>query len=454
VVSFLKRFSIVQISTVSFIISICALLWLVSGNVLRSWEQHQLAIEDEHVIQLLDLLEKVAHQHAVERGLTAGFLGAPGDKSKQKLMQQRSKADLALDALNAELSQDWAKQMQLSSYVAELRLHLQSRSQVRQRVEILEQSVSFAYYSKLNRLALDAALRVKARITDGQLSLGLSSALLLAQFKERTGQLRGKINGILASKTLSGGAQQAIQNYNEDLGIVVSYLQRQLQGAELHQFRQSMASSQGQSIQRVVAELVANKQPDYNTLPLATDWFPMASKQIAEIKSILDLQWQQNFELAIEHEQQSFFALVFAIVMTVLVLLVLAILNLYLMGSLRSQLRQLIQRLERVAEHGDLSMDIRLGSGDELGDISRSVHSTFVAFRNLLQGVISSVQESSALSQKLGLVSQAVVEEAEATQHMATSIATAVEQMAQTSSEIANSAANSLEASDTLRDYS
>jgi len=413
-----------------------------------------MATQDENVIQLLDLLEKLAHHHAVERGLTAGYLGAPGNKTKSNLMQQRNKADQALSALNAELSNSWIKQMQLLPYISELRRHLQQCTQVRSQVEVLDKSMAFVYYSKLNRLALDAALRVKARVSDGKLSQGLSSALFLAQFKERAGQLRGKINGILAAKSLTGGARQAIQNYNEDLNIITSYLQGQLKDAELQQFRQSMASSQGQSIQKIVAELASSSQPDYASLPTANDWFSMASRQIGEIKSILDLQWRQNFELATEYKAQSFFALMFAIVMTGLVLLILTLSNLYLIKALRSRLRQLIQKLEQVAEHGDLSLDIRLESGGELGDISRSVHGTFVAFRNLLKGVVSSVQESSALNQKLGQVSQVVVHEAEVTQNLATSIATAVEQMAQTCSEIANSAANSLEASDTLREHS
>ena len=56
------------------------------------------------VIELSLALDNVAHQHAVERGLTAGFLGSEGSQGKDKLLSQRSVADDAEVALQEIIS--------------------------------------------------------------------------------------------------------------------------------------------------------------------------------------------------------------------------------------------------------------------------------------------------------------------------------------------------------------
>ncbi|WP_375321950.1 nitrate- and nitrite sensing domain-containing protein [Aliivibrio logei] len=46
-------------------------------------------------VSLFNALDNVAHNFAVERGLTAGFIASEGLSSKEKLIQQRKKSDLA-----------------------------------------------------------------------------------------------------------------------------------------------------------------------------------------------------------------------------------------------------------------------------------------------------------------------------------------------------------------------
>lgn len=452
--TFLNRFSIIQISVFSLIIFIFSLLSLSSANLLDNWNTYQQSRQDEEIIGLLDLFEKVAHQHAVERGLSAGYLGDPSESAKQKLTQQRKKADEAWEVLTRGLQAKWPADFQLHHYTRQLNEHLIARAEIRRAVDQLQGKKAFTYYSHLNRLAIDAGQNIKAKISDPQLSEGLSSAFLLAQYKERTGQIRGKINGVLARRELSEQSKINITHYMSDISVIGSYLTSQLQPRQLAQFKQALSGERGEFIQRISAQLVSGVAPDFVSLPDSNRWFTTATSQIVEIKKILDQQWKQNHGLAEQHEKQAFSALLQVLLLIVLVMAALMILNYHLIHSLRKQLKHLTSTLGQVAKNGDLTVDIQLTSKDELGDISRAVQRTFSSFRSLLSDIAGSVNVSSNLNGNLHDISLSVVEEAEATQQMSTNIATAVEEMAQTSEEIARSATQTLEASDALREHS
>jgi len=47
----------------------------------------------QEAVQLATILDDIAHNHAVERGLTAGFLGSKGASGRDKLGAQRVKAE-------------------------------------------------------------------------------------------------------------------------------------------------------------------------------------------------------------------------------------------------------------------------------------------------------------------------------------------------------------------------
>ena len=72
----LSRLSIIQVSLISSAILAIFVVTLLIQNLLNKWHEVETTEQDIKLIMLLDALEKVAHNHAVERGLTAGFLGS------------------------------------------------------------------------------------------------------------------------------------------------------------------------------------------------------------------------------------------------------------------------------------------------------------------------------------------------------------------------------------------
>lgn len=450
----LRGFTLIQVSIASLAIFISSLLYMAVMNMWDNWQEYQQAGKDQQVITLLDAFEKVAHNHAIERGLTAGYLGAPDDGKKQRLQQQRQKADASSSQLRQLLSRTWPEEYGVASYSEPLLKHLQGRASLRSQVDQMQGKAAFAYYSRLNRLALDAAQAIKSKISDARLARALNAAFQLARYKERAGQVRGKINGVLARKQLDEVTQAQLFAYTQDMLLLSDYIQIQLDGQALQDFRYAISGEQGKEFNATVDTLIQNLSPDFSTLPEPSTWFPLATAKIGYVKKILDYEWSESYKLAEENEAAAFNQFVFLLVKMAVVLTLLFFLNMHIVTSLKNQLNRLTNSLRRVAESGDLTIDVKLKSNDELGDVSRAVNTTIHAFKDLLVGLAESIGVSTDLNKELSKVAKTVVHEAESTQQMATNIATAVEQMSQTSEEIARSATQTLQASDVLNAHS
>ena len=100
----LERFSLVKINFASSILAAVVILILAIVTIEAQLTERRNALNDILMLQALRALDNVAHQHAVERGLTAGFLGNPSEENRAKVSQQRGKADAAAAQL-AEVTQ-------------------------------------------------------------------------------------------------------------------------------------------------------------------------------------------------------------------------------------------------------------------------------------------------------------------------------------------------------------
>ena len=96
-VSWLKKLTIIQLTVGTAFFLVILVVVLVFNEIASSQKRLESAEQDSRLIALLDSLEKLAHNHAVERGLTAGYLGAPSPQAKAKVDDQRTKADLSVN---------------------------------------------------------------------------------------------------------------------------------------------------------------------------------------------------------------------------------------------------------------------------------------------------------------------------------------------------------------------
>uniref|UniRef100_UPI0035C87BB2 methyl-accepting chemotaxis protein n=1 Tax=Pseudoalteromonas marina TaxID=267375 RepID=UPI0035C87BB2 len=401
------------------------------------------------LISLLDALEKVAHNHAVERGLTAGFLGSGSAEAKNKVLAQRQKADASIQHLKSVSDQLTKNSTKVSKNLSILFDHNAKKAALRTQVDNKAAPGAFAFYSKLNQIALDVAANLSSQIKHPVLSKDLNIAFLLAQYKERLGQNRGKINGTLAKKQLTSVTQQNIALYNSEIDLLNQYLIANLQGQQLQSFNSIIQSADSRKINAITNTLLNTESPNFTALPAASVWFPMATQQITQIKKVLDSQWSTVDKDGLELKEAADTTLTLTIIYFLVTLVIIAYLNFHLLSTLKKELSQLTSLLLK-AEKGDLTIDIRLKSKDELGEISNAIHNTIFAFKDLLLGLDHSINSGSKLSDDMSNATKTVLDDSNKTLAMASNIATAIEEMAATSREIAGSASETLSSSDEL----
>ena len=446
----LSKLSIIQVSMISSAILALFVVTLLIQNLLDKWQDVEATEQDIQLIQLLDALEKVAHNHAVERGLTAGFLGSGTDQARQKVIAQRQKADASMNNLRILQKELGHLGEKLSQNLNILYNHEANKSSLRRKVDARNAPEAFSYYSTLNKIAIDIAASLRNQIKQPKLAEELSAAFLFAQYKERLGQNRGKINGVLAKQKISPKAQQDITLYSNEIKLLNNYIKASHTNTASQQaFNAILTSSDSVRIKSIVEKLLTSSAPDFSTLPVPSSWFPMASKQIGQVKSMLDKQWQTIQADGEMMKADALNNLTYTVVAFVVTVIVIILLNYYLLSTLRQELGYLTKMLKE-AEKGDLTVELRLNTKDELGEISKAIHNTVYAFKALMLGLDKSVKSGTRLNDNMNQATQTVLEDSMKTQSMATNIASAIEEMAATSREIAQSASQTLDASDDL----
>ena len=208
-----SRFNIVQLSILSGVVFILSISFLLIKEASDAYQASVHADQNGRLVVLLDALEKIAHEHAVERGLSAGFLGSGNPSQKQKVDAQRLKADNAVKRLEDLLRESWPPKMLVEKQVKPLTEMLRDKRRIRQSVDQQNAPAFFNYYSRLNALALETIQLLGMSISNAELASEVNAALLLAMVKERTGQIRGKVNGALSRKSISKDAKLEIEEW-------------------------------------------------------------------------------------------------------------------------------------------------------------------------------------------------------------------------------------------------
>ncbi len=446
-----KTLSIIQSSILSLVIGVSTLgllMVLVLSTIWGDYNQNKL---DKKLSNLMDTMEKVAHHHAIERSLTLSYLNNPNATSRNKLDKQRIQSHLAVDTMLANIKQDWGSHLNIDLYTHLITDYLSKKNLTQNKVDAQNAPTAFAYYSSLNKVTLDTIQFLQAEVYNQKLREDNNVILNIARFKERAGQIRGKIYQILSSSSISSSQKAELASYMADMSVLEIYIKNSSVPEIVKHFEQIMTSEQTLAIKQVQNNLLSAQQTlspsQYMT---AANWYKLASEQINEFKLLLDEEWEIAHHHAEDLASQAMFNLIVISVLVVLALLALVVINLSLLKRLKYELNTLTSVLNAMSRNGDLTLDSRLSSSDELGNISNAIHTTITSFKDLLVGLAVSISTNTRLSNELDTASQEVHHSAINTQGLAQNIATAVEEMAATSSEIAKSANETLNSSDQL----
>lgn len=431
----LKRLKVshaISLATILPMLVAILLLFLLISRLNEQVEQQQ-TVED--IVVLSGLFDDIAHNHAVERGLTAGFLASGGNSGRDKVDNQRLKANTAADALSrfdtsvlASFSE--ADFRSLSSPILE---QLKLRQSVRQKVDALaSDNNAFGYYSELNRRALVAIEKLMLRMTDKETSLLMNTRLQLLWMKERAGQYRGALNGVFnAGKTTEARKVTILSFVNDEAN------------------RQQMFLDEAPDKYKQVLNGYANDSAWVNTLSAlnsfkaSTDlgningpdnWFGIATSRIGHIKKLGDEVGSELIEIAKENMSSAVQLRNLMLILFLLVMGPVLYFGYIVNRSISSRVSKIKSFLFNVSDAKVFDQTLADDSSDEIHDIIEALNAHIKEVQCSLYGIQQQARNSHVHLDDVNLHSKEVLDDAKEQKEITQEIATAMAQMSQASS--------------------
>lgn len=399
-------------------------------------------LQDSDVVTLIVLYDNLAHNLAVERGLTAGVLGSKG-KGPQvaKLAEQRKKVDTHASNLLGSQSLHIAPEL-TQDLIQNVRQQLGDLNEVRRQVDTLKPTLSpFSYYSNINQLAIDNAALLLSQISTPEVSRLGESLIAVMTMKERAGQVRGALNGVFARKSATAGLYSNIQNYLESGHYAQRNATLTMPNEFINELSKAEANSAWQQVEDVQRDFLAQK----NTLdrvegPQASNWFAAATSRIKLINGVRNLIQQKMIALSVSEQNEATYNKYLTLTTTLILSLALIFSLFICVRMLRSTVGSATKTLAIMSQNRDLSQSLDESGKDEISQISTSVNQLTTNIRVLLGGVTDTNANSLEKLESIVSGSQHLVRSSQETSGKCANIAAAMTQLTQSSTDIAGSA--------------
>lgn len=444
--SLLQRFSLHHIVT-----ALAGIPLLLAALMSIELFLHQKSIvnqanQDQEVIQLTLLYDNLAHNLAVERGLTAGVLGSKGAAEQvKKLQEQRSKADQHIRAFKS-FSPEFLPLPLVESLKSDLEVELSKLQSVRSQVDQLAPKNSpFGYYSNLNQLAIDNAHILISAVNNLEVTQLGNSLTAIMTIKERAGQVRGALNGAFARKNSTLSQYSAIEQYLDSGAYSERAALLTMPPEYASEFEAAKSNSTWQQVEQIQQNYLAQK----NTLndlqgPSPLAWFSAATERIKLVNQIRN-HLQSDMIATVENQAQTATWQMSALISTGLVLSIILIASLTIsLRSLKQRVRSLTTNLSSMSDSNNLSVVLNAEGKNELSQISRSVNGLIASIKHLLVSVTESNEHSNERLEQMVQGATDLGTSSRATADKCGNIAAAMTELSQSSLEIASSSERSL----------
>ncbi|WP_218755551.1 methyl-accepting chemotaxis protein [Vibrio parahaemolyticus] len=440
--AFVRQFPLyIMVSVVAGVPLLLAIFLAVQHTINLNTQSHQ-ALKDQQLVTLITHYDNLAHNLAVERGLTAGVLGSQGKTEiVQKLTQQRKKVDDAVNSL-VQLNTPLISSSDSYDLLQDVQVQLNRLNQLRQGVDRLSPQIApFGYYSNLNQLIIDNIDVLIAQTQSRELGTLGDALISVIVMKERAGQARGALNGVFAKGSATSVLFSNIEGYIQS----GDYASRKAQIAFPEQYRQSLQSHQSNPAWKKVEQVqqsFLNQSANLDSIqgPQATEWFPMATERIGLMNQLRNQMVDQMLSAAEHSAQQATLNRNLLMAATTVISLLMIMMVWGLVASLRSRVGLLKQTLRSMSEHHDMTVELDSRGKDEIASISNSINALISNFRKLLFDVTKTNNESSNRLQNIVESAQDLDSSSRSTIAKCDNIATAMTELAQSSVEIAQSA--------------
>ncbi|WP_067216875.1 methyl-accepting chemotaxis protein [Marinomonas gallaica] len=404
------------------------------------------------IVHLTERLDAIAHNFAVERGLTAGFLGSNGEQGKDKVLKQRSVADQAEQSLRNLSADDFhaLTQSEINTLIQPTLALLNNKSSVRNKVDSLStDNGAFAFYSDLNASALRAIQRGINQVASPKITQALSSRLSLLWMKERIGQYRGALNGVFAAGSVSERRFVQVSSFIADESVWESYFNDVATPERKRQLESLKSQSEWKSVQQVLSGFMNTS--DLQAVQGPDNWFALATAKIGLVKSLSDEIGSTVDDIADAQESRDVTTFTLVVIAILVVGLLVLLLTISVIRSVSSRVAMVHNALSSVGEKKDFTVNLEVNSKDELGHIMHELNLHLEHLSSTFGMLAQKSQESN--SSMDGLIVQAKEAAAETQDQLARTdqIAAAIEEMSLTSGTISADMQAAAKATETIQ---
>ncbi|MGF1767000.1 methyl-accepting chemotaxis protein [Enterovibrio makurazakiensis] len=425
---------------------------------LREVVNSRAAVDDYHknaeVVELFNLLDNVAHNFAVERGLTAGVIGSNGEAEQvQKLVNHRPKADAAQMGL-LSFSPEYIDTAIWNTISSDLNTQFRQTQSIRSQVDRLEIVDSpFNYYSTLNRYAILGASAIIAQSSDPIISQQLLGLLSLIKMKEKAGQSRGALNGVFARGSTDLRMYANIESYISDFNYEAHSTSTVLSGELLSAFTQLENAPLWNELSTIESQFLSQRENlDKISGPTAKEWFPMATKRIVAVNKLKNQVIENMMNYVREATGRVEMMSVISMVMVGAVFAPLLLLSIFTVKDINRRVHSLGRHMEDMASTKDISQEIYSGFDDEFGDIEKHFDTFVSSIRVILRSVTEISKESHATLEEVMKLTKEDVQSSHDTSSRCDSLAAAMVEMSQSSDEVARFAVDVEETTHSAQD--
>ncbi|MCG9656466.1 methyl-accepting chemotaxis protein [Vibrio mediterranei] len=435
----LKLLNIKNTILLVFLIPTTLLMGLIATQIFKAQERADHAQASQEAVELFHLFDNIAHQFAVERGLTAGVVASKGQGPQvTALKQQRVKADQAYQSLLAFAPQVLDKQL-IDRLSQDVRKQLEQRNSIRQQVDTLNIKDSpFAFYSNINRMALDNLSVILTQVDAPKLEQQLRGLHALLAMKEEAGKARGALNGAFAGQRSTLDAYANITSYIATEAYALRQATLLFSAEQAHQLSAMTNSSNWRDVNAIQQDYLSQKTTLDNLQgPSASLWFELATKRIGQIKSMADSIANDMTALALQNQQQAQQLVYAYIALTLFVVLPLSIIAFMSTNRLHRRVSRFVEQIDTIARSKDLSLKLPCEQKDELGNIAHHFNQLTDSFASALQTSLDVAQKTEQEMAEMSRLVASTQTVSQQTHLRCDNIATAMTEMAQTSQEMA-----------------
>ncbi len=436
-----------------FIIPTTLLLVFIGIQIKDANDQLAYAELSQETVELFNLYDNVAHQFAVERGLTAGVIAAKSQsKQSDKLQKQRHAADAAYNSLLAFKPESLDPAV-VTTLLSEVKAELDQRQNIRSQVDSRNLVDSpFAYYSNVNRLSLDNLAIVMSLVSNRELKQELQGLLSLLVVKEQAGMARGALNGVFAGKSSTLDRYAQISTYIKAERYALRQAEMLLTDEPLKQLQAIIRQPTWQQVMTIQQQFLAQKgNLSAVNGPEASAWFGLATKRIGMVKEVRDNLAVVITNKAIEDRADASMMRMVYIAVTLLIVLPLILLTVQIVNNVRRRVESFTTQLDQMASNKDLTIRLSDGSRDEFGEIAQHFDHLAVSLGDTLNKALQvASQTEKEMVSMVNLVNQAR-DASEQTHLRCDNIATAMTEMAQTSEQVADITVDAQRGTDSVK---